>query len=168
MFTFAELCELIRIVSETRIGGIEVEKDGMRVHIDGVPAAPVLDVRGGAPLLPPQLAVAGQLGGNPIALPGGEAVPAPGGRVGGEAEEEGLSFVTSPIVGTFYAAPSPESEAYVKPGDHVSKGQVLCIVEAMKLMNEIEADVSGVVVKRYPENAQPVEFGERLFAIRVS
>jgi acetyl-CoA carboxylase biotin carboxyl carrier protein len=69
-------------------------------------------------------------------------------------------------VGTFYQAPSPESEPYVKVGDVVSKGQVLCIVEAMKLMNEIEADASGTIVRQYPENAQPVEFGERLFAIR--
>jgi acetyl-CoA carboxylase biotin carboxyl carrier protein len=140
----------------------------MRVHIDGVPAAPVFDGRAGAPLLSPQLVSAGQLAGNPIPLPGSEAVQAPGKAPTQDAEDEGLSFVTSPIVGTFYAAPSPESDAYVKVGDHVSKGQVLCIVEAMKLMNEIEADVSGVVVKRYPENAQPVEFGERLFAIRVS
>jgi len=167
MFTFAELCELIRIVSETRVGGLEVERDGMRVHIDGVPAAPVLEARGGAPLLPPQLAVPGQLSGNPIALPGGASAPAPAAPAT-PAEEEGLSFVTSPIVGTFYVAPSPDSEPYVKPGDHVSKGQVLCIVEAMKLMNEIEADVSGVVVRRYPENAQPVEFGERLFAVRAT
>ncbi len=166
MFTFAELCELIRIVSETRVGGLEVERDGMRVHIDGVPAAPLLEARG-APLLPPQLAVPGQLAGNPIALPGGSSAAAPTAPAA-PAEEEGLSFVTSPIVGTFYVAPSPDSEPYVKPGDHVSKGQVLCIVEAMKLMNEIEADVSGVLVRRYPENAQPVEFGERLFAIRAT
>ena len=168
MFTFSELVELIRLVSETRIGGIEVEKDGMRVHIDGVPAVPQFDARGGAPLLPPQLAVAGQLPGNPIGLPGGEASSAASKAPAAPTEEEGLSFVTSPIVGTFYQAPSPEAEPYVKVGDHVSKGQVLCIVEAMKLMNEIEADASGVLVRRYPENAQPIEFGERLFAIRLS
>ena len=164
MFTFAELVELIRIVSETRIGGIEVEKDGMRVSIEGIPAEPHYERRG-APLLPPQLAVGGQFVGNPTALAAGGAAPAP--KAPAEpAEEEGLSFVTSPIVGTFYQAPSPESDPYVKVGDYVSKGQVLCIVEAMKLMNEIEADASGTVVRRYPENAQPVEFGERLFAIR--
>jgi acetyl-CoA carboxylase biotin carboxyl carrier protein len=167
MFTFAELVELIRIVSETRIGGLEVEKDGMRVHIDGVPSLPQFDARAGAPLLPPQLAAAGQLSGNPLGLSGGEnatVAKAPAAHP----EDEGVSFVTSPIVGTFYVAPSPEAEPYVKVGDQVSKGQVLCIVEAMKLMNEIEADASGVVVRRYPENAQPVEFGERLFAIRPS
>ncbi len=164
MFTFAELVELIRIVSETRIGGIEVEKDGMRVSIEGIPAAPQYERRSTS-LLPPELALAGQLQGHPVALPGGGAAPAPKAPVA-QAEEEGLSFVTSPIVGTFYQAPSPESDPYVKVGDFVSKGQVLCIVEAMKLMNEIEADASGTVVRRYPENAQPVEFGERLFAIR--
>jgi acetyl-CoA carboxylase biotin carboxyl carrier protein len=168
MFTFAELVELIRIVSETRIGGLEVEKDGMRVRIDGVPAQPQFDSRAGAPLLPPQLAAAGQLSGNPLVLPGGEA-PATAAKAQAEQpEDESVSFVTSPIVGTFYVAPSPEAEPYVKVGDQVSKGQVLCIVEAMKLMNEIEADTSGVLVRRYPENAQPVEFGERLFAIRPS
>jgi len=165
MFTFAELVELIRIVAETRIGGIEVEKDGMRVNIEGIPAVPQYERRG-ASLLPPQLAVAGQFASNPIALPGGGPAPASPTAPSAQADEEGVSFVTSPIVGTFYQAPSPESEAYVKMGDYVSKGQVLCIVEAMKLMNEIEADVSGTVVRRYPENAQPVEFGERLFAVR--
>jgi acetyl-CoA carboxylase biotin carboxyl carrier protein len=164
MFTFAELVELIRIVSETRIGGIEVERDGMRVSIEGIPAAPQQERRS-ASLLPPELAVAGQLQGHPVALPGGSAAPVPKAPAA-QGEEEGLSFVTSPIVGTFYQASSPESDPYVKVGDYVSKGQVLCIVEAMKLMNEIEADASGTVVRRYPENAQPVEFGERLFAIR--
>jgi acetyl-CoA carboxylase biotin carboxyl carrier protein len=167
MFTFAELCELIRIVSDTRVGGVEVERDGMRVHIDGVPVAPHVDARTGASLLPPQLAIAGQHPGSPIGLPaGGTTSAAKAAAAAGE--DDGLSFVTSPIVGTFYAAPSPEAEAYVKVGDPVSKGQVLCIVEAMKLMNEIEADISGTIVRRYPENAQPVEFGERLFAIRPS
>jgi len=165
MFTFEELVELIRLVSETRIGGIEVEKDGMRVHIVGPPPAPLVE-RAGTPLLPPQLAAAGQFVGNPIALPAGGAAPAPPAAQAGQGEEEGLSFVNSPIVGTFYQAPSPDADPYVKVGDVVSKGQVLCIVEAMKLMNEIEADTSGTIVRRYPENAQPVEFGERLFAIR--
>ncbi|MCM2268585.1 MAG: acetyl-CoA carboxylase biotin carboxyl carrier protein, partial [Thermoanaerobaculia bacterium] len=77
-----------------------------------------------------------------------------------------LHVVASPIVGTFYASPSPDSPAYVKVGDRVSKGQVLCIVEAMKLMNEIEADAGGVIAEIYPKNAQPVEYGEPLFGIR--
>jgi len=166
MFTFSELCELIRLVSETRVGGLEVEKDGTKVRIDGVPAPPQPDPRLSAPLLPPQFATASQLAASGMALPAHDSAAA---RVPGDvAEEDGLLFVTSPIVGTFYAAPNPEAEPYVKAGDFVQKGQVLCIVEAMKLMNEIESDVSGVVARIYPENAQPVEFGERLFAIRPS
>ena len=72
----------------------------------------------------------------------------------------------SPIVGTFYESPSPGSPAFVKIGDHVEAGQVLCIVEAMKLMNEIESDGSGEIVKRFVQNGQPVEYGQQLFALR--
>ena len=85
-----------------------------------------------------------------------------------EAEDEpGIHYVTSPIVGTFYRAPNPTSSPYAQPGDFVKPGQTLCIVEAMKLMNEIECDVAGEVVKVLVENGQPVEYGERLFAVRV-
>jgi acetyl-CoA carboxylase biotin carboxyl carrier protein len=76
--------------------------------------------------------------------------------------------LTSPIVGTFYSAPSPDSPPFVSVGARVRKGQVVCIVEAMKLMNEIESDVDGMVTEVFPRNAQPVEFGEPLFAIRES
>ncbi|MGD1149309.1 MAG: acetyl-CoA carboxylase biotin carboxyl carrier protein [Thermoanaerobaculaceae bacterium] len=168
MFTFSELCELIKLVSDTRVGGVEVEKDGTRVRIDGMPCPPQPDPRFGAPLLPPQLATASQLAASGMALPSSDPAAAGGQSAGGPAEEDGFLFVTSPIVGTFYAAPSPDAQPYVKAGDFIQKGQVLCIVEAMKLMNEIEADVSGVVVRIYPENAQAVEFGERLFAVRPS
>jgi acetyl-CoA carboxylase biotin carboxyl carrier protein len=84
-----------------------------------------------------------------------EASPEPSGHV-----------IASPIVGTFYAAPSPDAEPYVRVGDRVQKGQVVCIIEAMKLMNEIESDVAGIVLKIHPENAQPVEFGEPLYTVR--
>jgi acetyl-CoA carboxylase biotin carboxyl carrier protein len=80
--------------------------------------------------------------------------------------EEELHTVKSPIVGTFYAAPNPGSPAFVKVGDRVKAGQVLCIVEAMKLMNEIESDTAGEVVRVLVENGQPVEYGQPLFAIR--
>lgn len=83
-------------------------------------------------------------------------------------ENSGLSYVTSPIVGTFYRAASPDSEAFVNVGDFVEKGSVICIVEAMKLMNEIESEVAGEIVSISVENGQPVEYGERLFAVRVS
>jgi acetyl-CoA carboxylase biotin carboxyl carrier protein len=74
--------------------------------------------------------------------------------------------LTSPIVGTFYSSPQPDAPSFVEVGSRVKKGQVLCIVEAMKLMNEIESDVDGVVTRIFPQNAQPVEFGEPLFAIK--
>ena len=86
--------------------------------------------------------------------------------VSAEAPAENLHVVKSPIVGTFYASPNPDAPAYVKVGDRVKAGQVLCIIEAMKLMNEIEADASGEIVKILATNAQPVEYGEGLFAIR--
>jgi acetyl-CoA carboxylase biotin carboxyl carrier protein len=84
----------------------------------------------------------------------------------GEGRGEDLHLEKSPIVGTFYEAPSPGAAPFVKPGDTVKAGQVLCIIEAMKLMNEIESDVSGEIVRIFVENGQPVEYGETLFAIR--
>ena len=80
--------------------------------------------------------------------------------------DEGLHVVKSPIVGTFYESPSPGSPPFVKPGDKVEAGQVLCIIEAMKLMNEIEADLGGEIVKRLVNNGQPVEYGQPLFSVR--
>ena len=82
------------------------------------------------------------------------------------AENSGLFYVTSPIVGTFYRAPSPDVDPFVGVGDFVEKGSVVCIVEAMKLMNEIESEVAGEIVSILVENGQPVEYGERLFEIR--
>jgi acetyl-CoA carboxylase biotin carboxyl carrier protein len=168
MFTLEELKDLIRLVAETGVGGVEVEGNGTRLRIEGVPTAPHAEARGGASLLPHVLAAATPLGPTAVPVSGTAGALHSAGTIPAAASEEGLSFVTSPIVGTFYAAPSPEAEPYVKVGDLVHKGQVLCIVEAMKLMNEIEADASGALVAIYPENAQPVEFGERLFAIRPS
>jgi len=80
--------------------------------------------------------------------------------------EAGLHMVKSPIVGTFYGSPSPGASPFVAPGDHVEKGQVIAIIEAMKLMNEIEADVSGEVVKCLVANGQAIEFGQPLFSVR--
>jgi len=81
--------------------------------------------------------------------------------------DAGLHIVKSPIVGTFYGSPSPGAAAFVSPGDHVEKGQVVCIVEAMKLMNEIESDASGEIVKCLVTNGQAIEFGQPLFSIRL-
>ena len=81
---------------------------------------------------------------------------------------EGLHLIKSPIVGTFYSAPAPNAPPFVKLGDVVQVGQVLCIIEAMKLMNEIESEVAGELVRVYVENGQPVEYGQSLFAIKPS
>jgi acetyl-CoA carboxylase biotin carboxyl carrier protein len=101
---------------------------------------------------------------------GGSVVPPPAAPTTVAAEAApagaGLHVLTSPIVGTFYTAPSPDATPFVRAGDRVRRGQVLCIVEAMKLMNEIESDVDGVVAEIFPRNAQPVEYGEPLFGIR--
>jgi acetyl-CoA carboxylase biotin carboxyl carrier protein len=117
---------------------------------------------------PTQGATANSLG-NPSPAPPVAAAPAAAERSeekpGAGKEAEGLHMVTAPIVGTFYEASSPGAPALVQVGDKVEAGQVLCIIEAMKLMNEIEAESSGVVAKRFVSNGQPVEYGEALFAI---
>jgi acetyl-CoA carboxylase biotin carboxyl carrier protein len=98
-----------------------------------------------------------------VAAPAPEVPPAPV-----AAQTEDLFYVKAPIVGTFYKAPNPSSPAFVNVGDFVEKGTVLCIVEAMKLMNEIESEVAGQVTAAFVENGQPVEFGEKLYAIKRS
>jgi acetyl-CoA carboxylase biotin carboxyl carrier protein len=108
-----------------------------------------------------------------IIVPGAVALPAAkeAAEASGETELRGgedLFLAKSPIVGTFYASPSPGAEAFVKIGNHVDAGQTLCIVEAMKLMNEIESEVSGEVLRIFAENGQPVEYGQPLFGIRPS
>jgi len=109
-----------------------------------------------------------------VPLPAGESVPVESVTAPPEAkqpapapQEEKLHIITSPIVGTFYRAPSPSAEAFVKLGDAVDTGKTLCIIEAMKLMNEIPSDTSGTVAKIFVENGQPVEYGQPLFGIKV-
>jgi acetyl-CoA carboxylase biotin carboxyl carrier protein len=109
----------------------------------------------------PEIIVPGSLEA-PDASSGGAPAPA------GVRSTEDLHLVKSPIVGTFYESPSPGTEAFVKIGTHVETGKILCIVEAMKLMNEIESDVSGEVIRIFVENGQPVEYGQPLFGIRPS
>jgi acetyl-CoA carboxylase biotin carboxyl carrier protein len=96
------------------------------------------------------------------------AAPAAAAPAASAAPPQGTHILTSPIVGTFYSSSSPDADPFVEVGSRVKKGQVLCIVEAMKLMNEIESDVDGVIAEIYPQNAQAVEFGEPLFAIKTS
>jgi acetyl-CoA carboxylase biotin carboxyl carrier protein len=161
LLTFDQMKELIMLVAGHRLGGVEVREADfhfrVQAHNDSAPAptaaAPVaLDA---PPMAPMAAAASAAAAPTPELEP--EPPPEPPGHV-----------LTSPIVGTFYAAPSPDAEPYVRVGDRVQKGQVVCIIEAMKLMNEIESDVSGVVQKIYPENAQPVEFGEPLFSVKTN
>lgn len=153
MYKFEEICELIQLVGSSGVSSVEVEHAGSRVRIEG--KATVVAAHAAAPVAAAPVAEV---------VPGSAAVAVD--QPPAADEEAGLHGVTSPIVGTFYRAPNPDADPYVKVGDSVEKGQTLCIVEAMKLMNEIEADASGTIVKVLPENAQPVEYGEQLFMIR--
>ncbi len=101
------------------------------------------------------------------AAPHNSPAAAPAAAAPAAEPDDSLHVITSPIVGTFYGSPSPGAPPFVSPGDHVEKGQVICIVEAMKLMNEIEADASGEVVKCLVTNGQPIEFGQPLFSVKV-
>ncbi|MDX1385378.1 MAG: acetyl-CoA carboxylase biotin carboxyl carrier protein [Thermoanaerobaculia bacterium] len=145
--TFEQMKELIQLVAANRLGGVEVRDGEFHFRVSAT-------AEGGNPGPALVAAPAEAVAAAAALAPAPEAEPEPEGHV-----------LSSPIVGTFYAAPSPDAEPYVQVGDRVKKGQVICIVEAMKLMNEIESDVSGVVVKILAENAQPVEFGEPLFCI---
>ena len=158
MLTFEQIKELIELVAERRLQGLEVERSGFRLKVEGqpqVPAAAVPQAEAGAAAAPMAAA--------PQALASAASEPSP---AGAGAAEPGSHIVNSPIVGTFYRAPAPDADPFVEVGSRVKKGQALCIIEAMKLMNEIESDADGVVVQIYPQNAQAVEYGEPLFAIR--
>jgi acetyl-CoA carboxylase biotin carboxyl carrier protein len=157
LLTFDQIKELVDLVDERRLGGLEIEHAGFRLKIEG--AGPV-QVTAAAPAPSPERP---EVVAEPMVVKA--AVPATPEAVADSSGED-LHVLKSPIVGTFYAAPSPDSDHYVKAGSKVKKGQVLCIIEAMKLMNEIESDVDGEIVEIHPRNAQPVEFGEPLFGIR--
>lgn len=168
MLTFEQIKELLELVSERGLGGLEIERAGFRLKIDGQPEEPVPP----APVPAASVTAAQPAAANPSAAPAPPA-PAEETEAGDDdlspaesAEAAGAHVVTSPIVGTFYAAASPDADPFVTPGSRVEQGQVLCIVEAMKIMNEIESDVAGEVLEVYPQNGQPVEFGEPLFAVR--
>jgi acetyl-CoA carboxylase biotin carboxyl carrier protein len=157
--TIDEIKELILVVRETGIAELEVQRGENRVRIK---SAEHVNAQG-VVVSPGHVAVGGSQA--VVAPPGshGSSVPGPAGQ---PTEDENLLLVKSPIVGTFYDAPAPGAAPFVKVGDHVDANQVLCIIESMKLMNEIEADVSGTVVARLVETGRPVEYGEALFRIR--
>jgi acetyl-CoA carboxylase biotin carboxyl carrier protein len=158
-----ELKELIEFLIEKDIAEFELERGDVKVRIKRAGEHTVVHGQGEArffavPAAPPAMP---ELGVVPVApAPAAPPVPAE------PAPEEGLHMVKSPIVGTFYEAPSPGAPPFVKPGDMVEVGQVLCIVEAMKLLNEIESDVAGEIVKKLAVNGQPIEYGQELFVIR--
>jgi acetyl-CoA carboxylase biotin carboxyl carrier protein len=149
-----ELKELIDLfTSRESIEELEVEKSGVRLKMrrhSGPVVMPAPAAAVSAPAAPPVLA----------APPPSEAAPSP------PAVSDDLFYVKAPIVGTFYEAPNPTSPPFVNVGDFVEKGTVLCIVEAMKLMNEIEAEVPGQVTAVFVENGHPVEYGQKLVAIK--
>lgn len=170
-----ELKELIEFLKEHNIGEFDLERGDLKVRIKfvqegGVDAAQLLAaLRAGQPaaagtsVLPEVFAASAQVAPAHIA-----AASAAGATPAAPAADEdaGLHIVKSPIVGTFYESPSPGAAAFVKVGDQVENGQILCIVEAMKLMNEIESDAAGEIVKRFVQSGQPVEYGQSLFAVR--
>jgi acetyl-CoA carboxylase biotin carboxyl carrier protein len=132
-----DLKEIIELLKDTDVTELELERDGSRLRVKR---------------------------GRPAPQAGVSRAPAPEVRMA-EEEAQRLITVTAPLVGTFYRSSAPEASQFVEVGDRVKKGQVLCIIEAMKLMNEIESEVEGTIVRALVENAQPVEYGEPLFLI---
>ena len=156
-----QLRQILTLVQEHELSEFEFEQDGLRLFVrkHGVAAmhaaAPPAVVMTSAAAAPAPAPAA------PVASPAAVAVPA-----AVEQTEIELAIVKSPIVGTFYRSPEPGAASFVEIGSAVKKGQVLCIIEAMKLMNEIDSEYDGEIVNVYVENGQPVQYGERLFAIR--
>jgi acetyl-CoA carboxylase biotin carboxyl carrier protein len=145
-----EIRELIRLAEETGVAELEVQRGENRVRI-----RKSFGAEGNIVLAAPH-----------AAAPAASAPPASKAEAPAAKQPDSLHYVPSPIVGTYYESSSPGNPPFVKVGDHVRIGQVLCIIESMKLMNEIEADVAGVVESKLVPNGQPVEYGEKLFGIR--
>jgi acetyl-CoA carboxylase biotin carboxyl carrier protein len=167
-----ELRELIELISENNFTEFELEREGFRVRFRrGVEPA---SSEGGAGGLPPTSEVAGSnqtaaSSSHPtetkITTASAPAHPGAKAQTAASADQD-LHLIPSPIVGTFYRAASPNAESFVKIGSHVEPETIVCIIEAMKLMNEIQAETSGEVAKIYVENGQPVEYGQPLFGIK--
>ncbi|HTX42292.1 MAG TPA: acetyl-CoA carboxylase biotin carboxyl carrier protein [Acidobacteriaceae bacterium] len=162
-----ELKELVEFLKDNKIGEFAVERGDLKVRIKFADEGGA-DVAGLARLLAAQGSSQAPAAHAVLSSVHAGAAPAASEAAAEPADDESLHIVKSPIVGTFYESPSPGSPAFVKIGDRIEAGQVLCIVEAMKLMNEIESDATGEVVKRLVQNGQPVEYGQQLFALRVS
>ncbi|HEY8498361.1 MAG TPA: acetyl-CoA carboxylase biotin carboxyl carrier protein [Limnochordales bacterium] len=159
--TLKEIKELIRVLDETDVAELTVESDGVKISIRKAAAF----VPAAAPVSLPQTATVAPA--PPAPGPAGEdrASGAPAGADQAPADDDRLVTVRAPMVGTFYRAPAPDAPPYVEVGQTVEPGQVLCIIEAMKLMNEIEAEVRGRVSAILVENGQPVEYGQPLMRL---
>jgi acetyl-CoA carboxylase biotin carboxyl carrier protein len=166
--------QILDLMREHELAEFELEQEGLKIRVRKQGNTPVFTLP--APTLPavsvtpaqmPALAAAAGAAAAGNAGAGAKAAGEPAsGELVDDLESMELAVVTSPIVGTFYRAPDPSSPSFVEVGQTISKGQTLCIIEAMKLMNEIESEYEGQVVKAYVENGQPVQYGERLFAIK--
>jgi acetyl-CoA carboxylase biotin carboxyl carrier protein len=148
---YEEVTKLVSFLEEKHLTHFELEVEGFKIKISRALSQVAAPAKVSAPAPASQ-----PLPGQPITDASPEAGQAP----------EQFHYVTSPMVGTFYRAPNPTSPSFVEIGEEVKKSQTLCIIEAMKLMNEIESDVEGIVAEIYVENGKPVEYGQRLFAIR--
>jgi len=163
-----DLQQLIEFLKEYRVAEFDLERGDLKIRLKfgGLLSSPPADAsvlaHAAAGALP--AAVAAPMA-PPAAAPSSSA-EAPVSLAAAAESDTGLHIVKSPIVGTFYGSPSPGAPPFVGVGDHVDKGQVICIVEAMKLMNEIESDAAGEVAKCFVTNGQAIEFGQSLFAIR--
>jgi acetyl-CoA carboxylase biotin carboxyl carrier protein len=153
---FEEINQILAMMREHELSEFELEREGFKIRIK--------KEAGHLTVAPPQMVAVA-----PAAVAASPAITAPATPSPAAGEDEGeleFAIVKSPIVGTFYRATEPGARPLAEVGDTVKRGQVLCIIEAMKLMNEIDSEYDGEVVKVYVENGQPVQFGERLFAIK--
>jgi acetyl-CoA carboxylase biotin carboxyl carrier protein len=161
-----QLKQILDLVREHELSELEIEHEGLRLKVrkDAATGGFVVHPAAGAaaPSETPPAARAAGAAAHAVPLPPTPAVEGPG----DEHTDVELAVVKSPIVGTFYRSPEPGAPAFVDIGATVKKGQVLCIIEAMKLMNEIDSEYDGEIVNVYVESGQPVQYGERLFAIR--
>lgn len=156
---FSDIERILELVKEHDLAEFELEREGLKLRVRKAGAAPIFP---GAHIPAITMAPAA-----PVALPA--AVPAPAAApAAAEQESLELAVVKSPIVGTFYRSPEPGAPSFVEIGQRVKKDQVLCIIEAMKLMNEITSEYDGEIVSAYVENGKPVQYGERLFAIKTA
>ena len=161
MMDLDEIRQILDMMREHELAEFELDRENVKLRLrkHSSPQWP-------AAMPAPQMAYPPQMPAGAAAPPPGAQPPAPGPVLTAANDEVDFAIVKSPIVGTFYRSPEPGAKAFVEVGQTVRKGQVLCIIEAMKLMNEINAEIDGEVVKAYVENGQAVQYGERLFAIK--